>query len=78
MLSILRVITGGYLQIILQIVTITITRGAFASVQCCKIWVRVIIRMVVIVTEENKVKSYFIGFAQYMDNQVAFNTFCTL
>jgi len=44
----------------------TITKGfetkrAFASTRSCKIW---LIAIVVIVTGENKVKSYFVVFAQ--------------
>ena len=44
-----------------------LTRRAFASVRSFKIWVGVIIIIIiviVIVTGENKVKSYFVGFAQ--------------
>ena len=39
------------------------TRRAFASVRSCKIWVRVIV-VIVVVLGENKVQSYFVGFAQ--------------
>ena len=47
------------------------TRRVFTSVQSCMIWVRVVIVtiviLIIVVLGNNKVPSYFVGFAQQHD-----------